>query len=153
MDLASTTIHSALALNPIPKAESQLQWLVVHGLVRWCLGTLQIELAVKGLFKSDPFSGKIMKPVLYFSVHADDSRCLGSILVCASQDIGMLIVGRIINGLAVGVSSQTLYICGEILTGSRSALLNVQFTSPNLPHQASVAVLSAPNNGPSLGVS
>jgi hypothetical protein len=33
MDLASTTIHSALALNPIPKAESQLQWLVVHGLV------------------------------------------------------------------------------------------------------------------------
>jgi hypothetical protein len=52
----------------------------------------------------------------------------------------MLIVGRIINGLAVGVSFQTLHTCGEILIGSRSALLNVQFTSPNLPRQASVVV-------------
>jgi predicted MFS family arabinose efflux permease len=32
-------------------------------------------------------------------------RIIGSIIVCASQDIGMLIVGRIINGLAVGVST------------------------------------------------
>jgi hypothetical protein len=78
--------------------------------------------------------------LVYFAVHADLSRCLGSILVCASQDIGMLIVGRIINGLAVGVSFQTLHICGVNLIGSRSALLNVQFTSPNLPHQASVVV-------------
>lgn len=31
--------------------------------------------------------------------------CIGSILVCASQNIGMLIVGRIINGLAVGICS------------------------------------------------
>jgi MFS family permease len=30
---------------------------------------------------------------------------VGSILVCASQNIGMLIVGRIINGLAVGIES------------------------------------------------
>ena len=35
-------------------------------------------------------------------------RIIGSIIVCASQDIGMLIVGRIINGLAVGVSSSNL---------------------------------------------
>jgi len=31
--------------------------------------------------------------------------CIGSIIVCASQNIGMLIVGRIINGLAVGICS------------------------------------------------
>ena len=31
--------------------------------------------------------------------------CIGSILVCASQNIGMLIVGRIINGLSVGICS------------------------------------------------
>ncbi|TGZ79448.1 high affinity glucose transporter [Ascodesmis nigricans] len=31
--------------------------------------------------------------------------CIGSILVCASQNIGMLVVGRFINGLAVGICS------------------------------------------------
>ncbi|KUJ13103.1 sugar transporter [Mollisia scopiformis] len=31
--------------------------------------------------------------------------CIGSIIVCASQDIGMLIVGRVINGLSVGICS------------------------------------------------
>lgn len=31
--------------------------------------------------------------------------CIGSIVVCASQNIGMLIVGRVINGLAVGICS------------------------------------------------
>ncbi|TAQ84257.1 hypothetical protein B7494_g7412 [Chlorociboria aeruginascens] len=31
--------------------------------------------------------------------------CIGSIIVCASQNIGMLIAGRIINGLAVGICS------------------------------------------------
>lgn len=30
---------------------------------------------------------------------------LGSILVCASQDIAMLVVGRFINGLSVGICS------------------------------------------------
>ncbi|CAK7226572.1 high affinity glucose transporter [Sporothrix curviconia] len=30
---------------------------------------------------------------------------IGSIIVCASQDVAMLIVGRIINGLAVGIES------------------------------------------------
>lgn len=32
-------------------------------------------------------------------------RIVGSILSCAAQNIGMLIVGRIINGLAVGIES------------------------------------------------
>jgi MFS family permease len=31
--------------------------------------------------------------------------CIGCILVCASQDIAMLIVGRFINGLSVGICS------------------------------------------------
>ncbi|KAF2469722.1 high affinity glucose transporter [Lindgomyces ingoldianus] len=31
--------------------------------------------------------------------------CIGSILVCASQNIGMLVVGRFINGIAVGICS------------------------------------------------
>ena len=35
----------------------------------------------------------------------EESRVVGSILVCASQNIGMLIVGRIVNGLAVGIES------------------------------------------------
>ena len=30
---------------------------------------------------------------------------IGSILICASQNIGMLVVGRFINGLAVGICS------------------------------------------------
>ena len=32
-------------------------------------------------------------------------RLIGSILVCASQNIGMLVVGRFINGLCVGIAS------------------------------------------------
>ncbi|KAI9729175.1 MAG: hypothetical protein M1834_007082 [Cirrosporium novae-zelandiae] len=31
--------------------------------------------------------------------------CIGSIIICASQDIAMLIVGRFINGLSVGICS------------------------------------------------
>ena len=31
--------------------------------------------------------------------------CIGSILVCASQDIAMLVVGRFVNGLSVGICS------------------------------------------------
>ncbi|KAH8812422.1 MFS transporter [Xylogone sp. PMI_703] len=31
--------------------------------------------------------------------------CIGSILVCASQNIGMLVVGRFINGISVGICS------------------------------------------------
>jgi MFS family permease len=31
--------------------------------------------------------------------------CIGSIIVCASQNIAMLIVGRFINGLSVGICS------------------------------------------------
>jgi MFS family permease len=33
------------------------------------------------------------------------ARIVGSVLICASQDIAMLCVGRVINGLAVGIES------------------------------------------------
>lgn len=33
------------------------------------------------------------------------SRLIGSTIMCASQNIGMLVVGRVINGLAVGIES------------------------------------------------
>lgn len=33
------------------------------------------------------------------------SRIIGSTIMCASQNIGMLVVGRVINGLAVGIES------------------------------------------------
>lgn len=33
------------------------------------------------------------------------SWIIGSILICASQNIGMLIVGRFINGFCVGIAS------------------------------------------------
>lgn len=35
----------------------------------------------------------------------NDNRIVGSVIICASQNIGMLIVGRIINGIAVGIES------------------------------------------------
>ncbi|KAE9380093.1 general substrate transporter [Stipitochalara longipes BDJ] len=41
---------------------------------------------------------------------------IGSILVCASQNIGMLIVGRIINGLAVGIESAQVPVYVSELT-------------------------------------
>lgn len=33
------------------------------------------------------------------------ARVIGSIIICASQNIGMLIVGRFINGFCVGICS------------------------------------------------
>ncbi|KXL50469.1 hypothetical protein M433DRAFT_158151 [Acidomyces richmondensis BFW] len=46
--------------------------------------------------------------------------CIGSTIICASQDIGMLIVGRIINGLAVGIeSAQVPVYISEISPPSR----------------------------------
>lgn len=33
------------------------------------------------------------------------ARCIGSILCCAAQNIGMLVVGRLICGICVGICS------------------------------------------------
>lgn len=32
-------------------------------------------------------------------------RIIGSTIICASQNVGMLVAGRVINGLAVGIES------------------------------------------------
>lgn len=33
------------------------------------------------------------------------TRVIGSTIICASQNLGMLVAGRVINGLAVGIES------------------------------------------------
>ncbi|KAF2183734.1 high affinity glucose transporter [Zopfia rhizophila CBS 207.26] len=46
--------------------------------------------------------------------------CIGSIIVCASQNIGMLVVGRFINGLSVGIcSAQVPVYVSELAPPSR----------------------------------
>lgn len=51
-------------------------------------------------------------------------RCIGSIIVCASQNIPMLIVGRIINGLSVGIcSAQVPVYISELVRPPFSCLL------------------------------
>lgn len=84
---------------------------------------------------------------------ADINRVVGSIIVCASQDIGMLIVGRIINGLSVGVSIAVLSTsnCQE-LTIIRSVQPKFQFICQRSHLPANVVVSSVRNNGPLLGV-
>lgn len=50
--------------------------------------------------------------------------CLGSILVCASQNIGMLVVGRFINGLSVGIcSAQVPVYLSEVAPPSKRGRL------------------------------
>ncbi|MCJ1474843.1 hypothetical protein MMC13_003503 [Lambiella insularis] len=54
--------------------------------------------------------------------------CIGSILICASQNIGMLIVGRIINGLCVGICSAQVpvYISELAPPSKRGRLVGAQ---------------------------
>lgn len=55
-------------------------------------------------------------------------RVVGSIIVCASQDIGMLIVGRFINGLCVGICSAQVpvYISELAPPSKRGRLVGAQ---------------------------
>jgi sugar porter (SP) family MFS transporter len=55
-------------------------------------------------------------------------RLVGSILVCASQNIGMLIVGRIVNGLSVGIESAQVpvYISEISPPSKRGRLVGIQ---------------------------
>jgi len=84
-------------------------------------------------------------------IYPNRNRVIGSIIVCASQDIGMLIVGRIINGLAVGVGAQ-LSFNDQQTNPIRYVQLKFQSTSPSSPHRVNVADSSAPSNGPLHGV-
>jgi len=53
---------------------------------------------------------------------------IGSIIVCASQNIGMLIAGRIINGFAVGIESAQVpvYISEIVPPNLRGRLVGLQ---------------------------
>lgn len=55
-------------------------------------------------------------------------RVIGSILVCASQNIGMLVVGRFINGLSVGICSAQVpvYISEVAPPSKRGRLVGTQ---------------------------
>lgn len=55
-------------------------------------------------------------------------RCIGSILVCASQNIGMLIVGRFINGLSVGICSAQVpvYVSELAMPSKRGRVVGAQ---------------------------
>lgn len=59
---------------------------------------------------------------------ADCARLIGSTIICAAQNIGMLIVGRIINGLAVGIESAQVpvYISELAPPSKRGRLVGVQ---------------------------
>lgn len=51
-------------------------------------------------------------------------RCLGSVIVCSAQNIGMLILGRIINGISVGLcSAQVPVYISEISPPSKRGRL------------------------------
>lgn len=51
-------------------------------------------------------------------------RIIGSVIVCASQNMGMLIAGRIINGLSVGIeSAQVPVYISEIAPPSKRGRL------------------------------
>ncbi|KAL4863572.1 hypothetical protein BDV12DRAFT_26107 [Aspergillus spectabilis] len=54
--------------------------------------------------------------------------CIGSILVCASQNIAMLIVGRVINGFSVGICSAQVpvYITELAPPSKRGRLVGLQ---------------------------
>ncbi|KAF2492482.1 high affinity glucose transporter [Lophium mytilinum] len=54
--------------------------------------------------------------------------CIGSILICASQNIGMLIVGRFINGLAVGICSAQVpvYVSELAIPSMRGRVVGTQ---------------------------
>jgi MFS family permease len=54
--------------------------------------------------------------------------CIGSIIVCASQDIAMLIVGRVINGFCVGICSAQVpvYISELAPPSKRGRLVGAQ---------------------------
>ena len=55
-------------------------------------------------------------------------RVIGSIIVCASQNIGMLIVGRFINGFCVGICSAQVpvYISELAPPSKRGRLVGAQ---------------------------
>lgn len=59
---------------------------------------------------------------MWTNIHA--SRVIGSAIVCASQNVGMLAAGRVINGLSVGIeSAQVPVYISEIAPPSKRGRL------------------------------
>lgn len=84
------------------------------------------------------------------------TRCIGCVLVCAVQNIPMLIVGRIINGFAVGICSAQVpvYITEIVCLSQLPRIINRPILTyfRRLP-PPSVVVWSVSSSGPLPGVS
>lgn len=119
---------------------------MAHGSALFSLDISQINGVEKLPYKSVHSSGISEFLAELGAKISNKSRLVGSILVCASQNIGMLIVGRVINGLSVGVSTPLSLRC-HLLMMKRFVLLKFQFISQSLHHPANEADLSEANNG------
>jgi MFS family permease len=76
-------------------------------------------------------------PWIFASSSYSYYRIIGSIIVCASQNIGMLIAGRIINGLSVGICSAQVpvYITEIAPPSKRGRLVGCQQCKGENTHQ------------------
>ena len=72
--------------------------------------------------------GDMVGLVYSAGIGADGRRVIGSTLICASQNIGMLIVGRFINGVCVGICSAQVpvYISELAPPSKRGRLVGAQ---------------------------
>ena len=79
------------------------------------------------------FGKSLLRIVIFFSVgkfanEAHNHRIIGSIITCATNGIAMLIVGRVINGFAVGICSAQVpvYISELAPPSKRGRLVGTQ---------------------------
>jgi MFS family permease len=130
---------------------------VAPGSVRWFRGSCLIFLAVRRQSRSGLLFGEwAPRPgVVLLAFLTKPNRCIGSIIVCAAQNIPMLIVGRIINGFSVGIcSAQVPVYISELVclnpydAGCPKAMLNAR-----RHHPPNAAASSGSSSGPSLGAS
>lgn len=93
-------------------------------------------LSFRHLWSKDLYHGWLMYLVRQTSADSTSktsfiqriNRVVGSIIVCASQNIGMLVVGRFINGLCVGICSAQVpvYISELAPPSKRGRLVGAQ---------------------------
>lgn len=105
-----TTNTSARISLRTPRVVSQPPCPVVRSLVHFALVGFQISWVVNILSRSVPSSGQYFSSVSFNIckhglTNISVCRCIGSIIICASQNIGMLVAGRFINGFSVGICS------------------------------------------------
>ena len=65
---------------------------------------------------------------LFIELTRNHLRFIGSTLICAAQNVGMLSVGRVINGIAVGIESSQVpvYISELAPPSKRGGLVGMQ---------------------------